>query len=63
MSGLTHLLAATDPPTLLPARWQMTVSLGSHIILSCFGVAFPAVIWVMHGRAIDRPGRPGVEPG
>ncbi len=59
MSGLTHLLAATDPPTLLPARWQMTVSLGSHIILSCFGVAFPAVIWVMHGRAIDRPGRPG----
>jgi cytochrome bd ubiquinol oxidase subunit I len=30
----------------------MTVSLGSHIILACFGVAFPAVIWVVHRRAI-----------
>jgi cytochrome bd ubiquinol oxidase subunit I len=46
-----HLLAA-DSPVLLPARWQMTVSLGTHIILSCFGVAFPAMIWVVHGRAI-----------
>ena len=44
--------AADLPPTLLPARWQMTVSLGSHIILACFGVAFPAMIWVMHGRGI-----------
>jgi cytochrome d ubiquinol oxidase subunit I len=46
-----HLLAA-DPPVLLPARWQMTVSLGTHIVLACFGVAFPAMIWVVHGRAI-----------
>lgn len=46
-----HLLAA-DSPVLLPARWQMTVSLGTHIVLSCFGVAFPAMIWVVHGRAI-----------
>jgi cytochrome bd ubiquinol oxidase subunit I len=46
-----HLLAA-DSPVLFPARWQMTVSLGTHIILSCFGVAFPAMIWVVHGRAI-----------
>ena len=30
----------------------MTVSLGSHIILACFGVAFPAMIWVMHGRGL-----------
>ncbi|MCU0260604.1 MAG: cytochrome ubiquinol oxidase subunit I [Ilumatobacteraceae bacterium] len=37
---------------LLPARWQMTVSLGSHIILACFGVAFPAMIFVLHRRAI-----------
>ena len=42
--------AAVGP--LLAARWQMTVSLGSHIILSCFGVAFPALIWVVHGRGI-----------
>ncbi|MEY2446129.1 MAG: cytochrome bd ubiquinol oxidase subunit, partial [Ilumatobacteraceae bacterium] len=46
-----HLLAA-DSPVLVPARWQMTVSLGTHIVLSCFGVAFPAMIWVLHGRAI-----------
>ena len=37
---------------LLPARWQMTVSLGSHIVLACFGVAFPVVIWVLHRRGI-----------
>ncbi len=37
---------------LVPARWQMTVSLGSHIVLACFGVAFPAMIWVMHGRGL-----------
>jgi cytochrome bd ubiquinol oxidase subunit I len=30
----------------------MTVSLGTHIVLSCFGVAFPAMIWVAHGRGI-----------
>lgn len=46
-----HLLAA-DSAVLLPARWQMTVSLGTHIVLSCFGVAFPLMIWVVHGRAI-----------
>jgi cytochrome d ubiquinol oxidase subunit I len=50
---LSTLLAAADAPSsLLPARWQMTVSLGSHIVLSCFGVAFPAMIWVVHGRGI-----------
>ena len=46
-----HLLAA-ESTVLLPARWQMTVSLGTHIILSCFGVAFPVMIWVVHGRGI-----------
>ena len=37
---------------MIPARWQMTVSLGTHIVLSCFGVAFPAMICVVHGRGI-----------
>lgn len=32
----------------------MAVSLGSHIILACFGVAFPAVIYVVHRRALRR---------
>jgi cytochrome d ubiquinol oxidase subunit I len=48
---ISHLLAA-DSSVLLPARWQMSVSLGTHIVLSCFGVAFPAMIWVIHGRGI-----------
>jgi len=45
---------ATEPEALLPARWQMAVSLGSHIILSCFGVAFPVIIYAMHRRGIKR---------
>ncbi|MGE3621547.1 MAG: cytochrome ubiquinol oxidase subunit I [Acidimicrobiia bacterium] len=45
-------VTGAEPASLLPARWQMTVSLGSHIVLACFGVAFPAVIWVVHRRGI-----------
>ena len=45
-------LLSAEPSTLLPARWQMTVSLGTHIVLSCFGVAFPVMIYVVHGRGI-----------
>ncbi|HEX5365681.1 MAG TPA: cytochrome ubiquinol oxidase subunit I [Acidimicrobiales bacterium] len=49
---VTGLIVAADPPTsLLPARWMMTVSLGSHIVLACFGVALPMMIWVVHRRA------------
>ena len=39
---------------LMAARWQMAISLGSHIILSCFGVALPAMIFVVHRRGIRR---------
>lgn len=42
------------PPSLLPAREQMALSLGWHIILACFGVAFPAMIFVMHWRGAVR---------
>jgi cytochrome d ubiquinol oxidase subunit I len=44
----------TEPEGLLPARLQMALSLGWHIILACFGVAFPAMILVMHLRGIRR---------
>ena len=44
----------SEPPGLLPARQQMALSLGWHIILACFGVAFPAMIFVMHLRGIRR---------
>jgi cytochrome d ubiquinol oxidase subunit I len=45
-------LAAASPPGLLPAREQMALSLGFHIILASFGVAFPTIIFLMHRRAI-----------
>ena len=47
-------VAAGVPPELFPAREQMAVSLGWHIILACFGVAFPTMIFVMHRRGIRR---------
>jgi len=45
---------ATEPDGLLPARNQMALSLGWHIILACFGVAFPAMIFVVHRRGLRR---------
>ncbi len=45
---------ASAPDGLLPARNQMAVSLGWHIILACFGVAFPAMIFVVHLRGVRR---------
>jgi cytochrome d ubiquinol oxidase subunit I len=54
LSNSLMVLAADGPPGLLPAREQMAVSLGWHIILACFGVAFPTMIFVMHRRGIVR---------
>ena len=45
---------ADAPPGLFPARQQMAVSLGFHIVLAGFGVAFPAMIFVMHRRGLVR---------
>ncbi|HET9422865.1 MAG TPA: cytochrome ubiquinol oxidase subunit I [Nocardioides sp.] len=45
---------ATEPDGLLPARNQMALSLGWHIVLACFGVAFPAMIFVVHRRGLRR---------
>lgn len=47
-------LGAGAPPGLLPAREQMALSLGFHIVLACFGVAFPTMIFLMHRRGIVR---------
>ena len=44
----------SDPAGLLPARQQMALSLGWHIVLACFGVAFPTMIFVVHRRGIVR---------
>jgi cytochrome d ubiquinol oxidase subunit I len=54
LSGAGLQLLAAAPPGLLPAREQMALSLGFHIILACFGVAFPTMIFLMHRRAIVR---------
>ncbi len=53
MSSLA-VAAATTPAGLIPAREQMALSLGWHIILACFGVAFPTMIYVVHRRGIVR---------
>ena len=49
-----QLAGTAEPAGLLPARQQMALSLGWHIVLACFGVAFPAMIFVMHLRGIRR---------
>jgi cytochrome d ubiquinol oxidase subunit I len=51
---LTGVAAGTDPAGLLPAREQMALSLGWHIVLACFGVAFPTMIFVVHRRGLVR---------
>lgn len=45
-----HMLIAD---ALLPARNQMALSLGAHIILACFGVAMPAMLFVLHRRGVN----------
>jgi cytochrome d ubiquinol oxidase subunit I len=47
------LLAASGSATdLLAARYQMALSLGWHIVLAAFGVAFPLMIFVLHRRGL-----------
>ena len=46
------LAAAPDPSQLLPAREQMAFTLGFHIILVPFGVAFTFITMVANYRAI-----------
>jgi cytochrome d ubiquinol oxidase subunit I len=43
---------AATAADLLVARNQMALSLGWHIILACFGVAFPLIIYVAHRRGL-----------
>jgi cytochrome bd ubiquinol oxidase subunit I len=50
MGALTHVLAVNA----VPARSQMGSSLGFHIILACFGVAFAAFIMTAEWIGIKR---------
>src|ERR671936_1559706 len=49
MLGLTPLIADTSS-NLLAARNQMGATLGFHIVLACFGVAFPAMMLIAEYR-------------
>lgn len=49
-----QVLLSDTPSGLLPARNQMALSLGWHIILACFGVAFPSMIFIVHWRGVYR---------
>ncbi len=48
------LAAAGDPSQLLPAREQMAFTLGFHIILVPFGVAFTFITMIANWRALRR---------
>ncbi len=49
MLELTPLLADAGS-NLLAARYQMAFTLGFHIVLACFGVAFPAIMLIAEYR-------------
>ncbi len=48
------MLLADTASQLMAARYQMALSLGFHIVLSCVGVAFPAMIFAAHWRGMHR---------
>ena len=50
--AVAQLAEGRAPPGLLPARQQMTVSFVFHIVLACFGIAFPVLIFAMHRRGV-----------
>jgi len=51
---VTHVLAVAVGQQVVPARAQMATTLGFHIILACFGIAFPTVVLVAEFRALSR---------
>ena len=53
-TSILAMALGADPAGLLPAREQMALSLGWHIVLACFGVAFPTMIFVVHWRGVVR---------
>lgn len=49
-AAFASTIVAAD--ALLPARNQMALSLGWHIVLACFGMTFPAMIFVLHRKGL-----------
>jgi cytochrome bd ubiquinol oxidase subunit I len=46
------VVAAADPSNLMAARQMMAFTLGTHIVLASFGVAFPFMVMVVHLRGL-----------
>ena len=55
--------AAADPSQLLPAREQMAFTLGFHIILVPFGVAFTFITMIANYRGLRRDDADGAAAG
>ena len=51
MADLAPFVAASD---LIWARTQMAFTLGSHIVLACIGVAFPAMMMIANYRGLKK---------
>lgn len=57
MGALLHatgVLALATPRQVIPARAQMATTLGFHIILACFGIAFPAIVLIAEYLGLKR---------
>jgi cytochrome bd ubiquinol oxidase subunit I len=54
MGGFLLLASGSEPAQLVPARMQMAFTLGFHIVLVPFGVAFTALMMIANYRAIRK---------
>src|ERR1700726_2377876 len=56
MQGLTAAAGGLGAPggQVVPARAQMATTLGFHIILACFGIAFPTIVLVAEYLGLRR---------
>jgi cytochrome bd ubiquinol oxidase subunit I len=52
--SISKLLAVATTKQVVPARAQMAFTLGFHIILACYGIAFPTVVLITEYLAIRR---------
>ena len=50
----TQVLAVAVGHQVVPARAQMATTLGFHIILACFGIAFPTIVLVADAKGVRR---------
>jgi len=49
-----QVLAVAANGQVVPARAQMATTLGFHLILACFGIAFPTIVLVAEYRRLRR---------